>query len=155
MGDDEVRARVAIQDVLATYTFSGDRGRIDELLDAFADDGVLELDSGTYTGHDEIRAVLSGVAVAPAPRTDERPADERPSGPRFLRHHLTSSRIELVAPDEARAWTYFLVMTAIGVDHCGVYVDRLRETDGRWRLVHRRVKVDWSDPRSRMSRPSA
>ena len=46
--------------------------------------------------------------------------------------------------DSARARTYFGVYTDLGPDHAGVYVDAFRkEADGRWRIAHRRVRLDW------------
>ena len=144
MTDDERLAREEIRYTQSVYNSEGDRGRIDALLTAFTADGVLELDSGTYEGHDAIRGALS--LVVDGTRADT-------SGPKpFIRHNLTTSRVEFVSDTEANGWTYWFVVTPIGFDHSGVYVDRFVKTGDRWLIAHRRVKVDWIDPESRFGR---
>jgi hypothetical protein len=138
MTPEQLLARAAIEHTQSVYNTEGDRGRIDGLLSTFTDDGVLELDRGVYTGREQIRAALS-------PAVDAKRAEAaQPGGPRlFLRHNLTTRRIEFDTETAADVWTYFFVMTPIGLDHAGVYVDRFVERDGRWLIAHRRVKIDW------------
>jgi hypothetical protein len=145
MTPDEQLAREEIRYTQSVYNNEGDRGRIDGLLTAFTDDGVLELDSGTYRGHDEIRAALS--PVVDITRSQVAQSGTKP----FIRHNLTTSRVEFTSGTEANAWTYWFVLTPIGFDHSGVYVDRFVKTGDRWLIAHRRVKVDWIDPRSSFS----
>ena len=138
MTPEQAVAREAIAHTQSVYNTEGDRGRLDGLLDTFTADGVLELDRGVFNGRDEIRAALS--PAVDAKRAEARTAD----GPRiFLRHNLTTRRIEFRGEEEADAWTYFFVVTPIGLDHCGVYVDRFVRRDDRWLLANRRVKIDW------------
>ena len=125
----------------AAYHLAGDRGRLDELASAFAEDGVLELATGELRGRTAIRAGLSAVGGA----SDEVSAEVRPA---FVRHHLTTSHIELTGPDTARGWSYFLVMTPIGIDHSGRYVDDYVAEEGQWLIAHRRVVVEWAAPDS-------
>jgi hypothetical protein len=47
-----------------------------------------------------------------------------------------------VSDDEADVWTYFFVMTPIGLDHSGVYVDRSVRQGESWLIAQRRVKID-------------
>lgn len=122
--------RDAIRDLLARYTYNGDRGRIAELAACFADDGVIEFPGNRATGPAAIAAVLSGG-----------------SGPRnpalsFVRHHITNPLIE-VDGDTATARSYFAVHTDIGPDHSGTYSDRLIRTTAGWRFAHRLVRIDW------------
>ena len=63
-----------------------------------------------------------------------------------MRHHLTTQGIELDPEGGARAWSYFLVVSEVGPDHAGRYIDRLRRVDGRWQIEHRRVVVEWQSP---------
>jgi SnoaL-like domain len=135
---EQLLAREAIAHTQSVYNTEGDRGRLDGLLETFTEDGVLELDRGVFTGREQIRAALS-------PAVDAKRAEAaQPGGPRlFLRHNLTTRRIEFVTETAADAWTYFFVLTPIGLDHSGVYVDRFVERDGRWLIAHRRVKIDW------------
>jgi len=150
MTPDQVLAREAIAHTQSIYNTEGDRGRLDGLLLTFTQDGVLELDRGTFEGREAIRGALS-TAVDDKRREAVDPA---PGAARvFLRHHLTTRRIEFVSDDEADVWTYFFVMTPIGLDHCGVYVDRFVRAGERWLIARRRVKIDWqSDDSAILSR---
>jgi hypothetical protein len=113
----------------------GDRGRIAALSRCFAEDGVLDAAEGPLRGRGEIIESLSKPRGSP--------------NLEVVRHHLTTHWAEL---DEdggsATGRTYFAVMTNIGVDHHGVYVDRYRKIDGRWLIAHRRVRIDWQSPHS-------
>ncbi len=146
MDIEEAQAREAIRDTLSRYNLSGDRGRLDDLLDCFAEEGVLEIEGeATCEGRTAIRSRLQGA-------TEEWRAgrgDGEPTAP--MRHHLTTSGIELVSPDRARAWSYFLVVSDIGPDHSGRYVDELRRETDRWRFVRRRVRVEWRSPATRFA----
>ena len=133
----------AIYDTLARYNLAGDRGRIDELVACFRPDGVLEIDGDwRAVGREEIASRLSDVR------------DRGGEGPILFRHHLTTHRSELESSTDARAWTYFFVVTERGPDHGGRYVDRLRCVDGDWLFRHRRVVVEWRAPETRFPEPS-
>ncbi len=60
----------------------------------------------------------------------------------------------MTSPTEATASSYFLVLTAIGVDHWGRYRDQLAvdPADGAWRFAERRVRVDGSSAGSLLVR---
>jgi SnoaL-like domain len=146
MSPDEAVAREAIRYTMSVYNTAGDRGRIDEMSSAFTEDGVLELDGVRFGGRQAIVVRLGQTVDSTHAHT---PAGATP----FVRHNLTTCRIELTGETTADAWTYFNVVTPIGLDHCGVYVDRFVRVDDRWLIGHRRVKVDWRDPRSVMARP--
>jgi hypothetical protein len=138
MTPEEHLAREAIRYTQSVYNSEGDRGRIDGLLSAFTDDGVLELERGVFSGKAAIREGLSSGVEA---RRQAAGDAGRPRG--LLRHNLTTSRVEITGEATAEAWTYFFVVTSIGLDHSGVYIDRFRRTDERWLISHRRVKVEW------------
>jgi hypothetical protein len=130
----------AIRRTLAAYNIAGDRMRLEELAATFMEDGVLEIPTGALRGRTAIAAGLGGrrrrdTADAPT-RSDVR----RPS---FVRHHLTTSLLELAGPESATGRTYFVVFTDVGPDHAGFYVDRLRKVDGAWLFEHRQVMIDW------------
>ncbi|MDY7105078.1 MAG: nuclear transport factor 2 family protein [Actinomycetota bacterium] len=142
MTPDELAARASIRVAIETYTSAGDRGALDELTSAFTADGRLELFGRVCIGRAAIADALGRVVD---PRCTG--PDRRPLG--FLRHHLTSSKVDLDDDGRsARGWTYFLVLTPIGLDHGGVYVDRFVPDGDRWAIAERRIKVDWADPRS-------
>ncbi|HUD93977.1 nuclear transport factor 2 family protein [Sphingobium sp.] len=128
--EQEAIARSAIHHIQALYNNSGDRGKVDDLLTVFAPDGVLDIGRTSYTGHAAIKGFISDVAKGATP------VDLAGS-----RHHLTTSRIEFEGDDEAKGWTYFFVMRQGSVIQEGTYIDRYGRIDGRWLIVHRRVKM--------------
>lgn len=140
---DELIAREEIRSVIARYNHAGDRGRLDELLACFDENGVMELaDLPPLQGREAIRRHLAGV-VADLAAHSTRP---------ILRHHVSSILIELSAPGEATAHSYFAVYTERGLDHWGRYGDHFTRSDGLWRIARRRVRVDGAAPGSRMVR---
>ncbi len=140
----ELQAREAIRDTIATYTVAGDRLRLDDLAGCFTADGVLEIRGRPpITGR---AAIVEFIGRVPAGSR----ADPPPDGA-YVRHHVSSVRIESVTHDEARATSYFLVLTSIGPDHWGRYRDVLVPDEGRWRFRHRYVAVDGHAPGSRFA----
>jgi hypothetical protein len=129
---DDLAARAAIADTIATYCHAGDSGRIDEFLSCFAADGVLETKGRTSRGSTEIAAFVREIGVAFS------------SDPAFLpaRHHVASVWVRLLSPDEALAGAYFALFAANGLDHWGTYRDRFVLTKGRWCFAHRRVRLE-------------
>jgi ketosteroid isomerase-like protein len=142
MTPDELADREAIRHTMAVYNTCGDRGRLAELAETFTPDGTLTTPHDRFVGRDAIREGLGGRPVSgPRPATT------------FVRHHLTTSRIDL-AGEDARCWTYFLVFSDTGVDHTGTYVDRFRkQDDGSWLIAERRVKVHWDSPTTILHAP--
>lgn len=137
----------AIRDLLARYTWAGDRGDAAGVAACFAADGVLDVGEhgGRWEGREEIERQLAAVterAVVAAQASGLTP------GP--VRHHVSSVLIDLEHHDEAVVRSYFLVLTAAGVDHWGRYRDRVAETapGGPWHFVERRVRVDGHAPGS-------
>lgn len=136
---DDLLAREAIRDTMARYTTSGDRLRIDDFVSCFTEDGVIEAEdvrieqAFRYEGRAAIRSWqerwLSGKGGT--------------HGARFVRHHLSTSRIELTSPDIATARTYWVAWTDIGPDHAGYYLDTFRKVGEEWLIAHRRVRLDW------------
>lgn len=136
MTPEETCARESIRRTQSAYHLAGDRGRLDEMVATFAEDGVLELATGPLQGRQAIREGMGGVRPTPEAGSAQPPA--------FLRHHLTTSYIELIGPTTAQAWSYFLVMSPIGVDHSGRYVDEYVAEAGQWLIARRRVVVEWA-----------
>lgn len=152
MTDEEVRAREAIRRTQALYNAAGDRGRIAELVGAFTDDGVLEVDQGVFRGKAAIAGFLGGVArTSGGGAGADAGAGARPAGRHFVRHNLTTCHIELTGPATADARTYFLVMTPIGVDHAGVYTDKFVARGPDWLIAYRRVRLDYVSPHTLMA----
>ncbi len=144
----ELTARERIRDSLATYNWSGDALRIDDLLTAFCEDGVLEI-----RGRDP----LEGRAAIEAffrDRGDDSPIS--PHGhPTIVRHHLANTRFERIEPSGARVSSYFAVHTDIGLDHYGRYRDDFVPVGERWLIRHRFVSTDWRAEDSLMAAPDS
>lgn len=128
MTEQECVDREAIRDLLARYTYSGDRGRIADLAACFAEDGVLEFPGNKGTGPAGVLAALTSGTRNPAIS--------------FIRHHITNPLIE-VDGNLATARSYFAVTSNNGPDHSGTYADKLVRAAQGWRFAHRLVRVDW------------
>jgi hypothetical protein len=138
MSADQTAARVQIHYTMALYCNSVDSGDIEGVVSAFAEDGRLELSSGTkVAGRAAIRAFY--VPVIGAERQDCGPDGAIP----LLRHNLTTSRVELVDGDTAKGATYFISMTRHGLDHTGRYLDTFVRQADRWLIADRRIVVEW------------
>jgi hypothetical protein len=133
----ELVAREEIREVIFRYNLAGDRGRIDDFVSIFTEDGVLELVGASVTSG---RAAISQVLG----RQLRHIAEESGAGP--VRHLVTNLLIHEVTQTSARTSAYFLVLARIGVDHWGRYQDSLRHSGGGWRIAHRRIWVDGTGP---------
>lgn len=147
MGPSELTAREQVRDLIARYTWAADRGRFDEVADCFAEQGVLDVGDhgGRWTGRTEIARQLTSVAARVAERADTTGA--RP-GP--VHHHVSSTQLSDITGSSMSARSYFLVITSVGVDHWGRYLDNLEREEDRWVFAERIVRVDGHDPASLM-----
>jgi hypothetical protein len=142
---DEMLAREGIRETMARYTMAGDRLRADDFVAAFTADAILEsegvpeADAFRYAGREEIRTWIT--------RWTDRPADAPTHAASFVRHHLSTSLIEISA-DTAKVRTYWTAYTDIGPDHGGVYVDAFAKEGDVWLIAHRRIRLDWRAPGS-------
>jgi hypothetical protein len=140
---DEMIARECIRQTMVSYTMAGDRLRIDEFVAVFTEDAVLESDAVPdsdafrYAGREAIRDWMTRWR-----------ASDGAGRATFVRHHLSTSQIELTAADAAKARTYWVAYSDIGPDHCGYYLDVFRKSGGRWLIAHRKVRLDWRAPQS-------
>lgn len=143
----ELFIREAVRDLVARYTQAGDRGRLEDLAQLFARDGVLDVGDhgGRWEGRTEIERRLAAVA--------QRVAAEG-STPTRVQHHVSGMAITIETDSTAAAESYFAVHTAIGLDHWGRYRDRFTLTDGAWRFAERIVKVDGQASGSLMVAPA-
>jgi hypothetical protein len=141
----ELVARERIRDSLARYSWSGDSLRLDELAEAFCEDGELEIrGSEPLRGRAAIVRFLRGVGDRPAAAAGAR---------RIVRHNLTNVRFLELAPERALVASYFTVFTEIGLDHHGRYRDTFVPVGERWLIRHRFVSTDWRAEASTMAPP--
>ncbi len=140
----EVEAHVAILDLVKRYNANGDTGRFPQVIELFAPDAVMEVGDGrVYEGRDEIATIFTS--------TRDRVAGN--SEPTYIRHMTATHQIDLIDEDSATGRCYYQVLTRIGLDHWGRYIDRYRRVEGRWRFAHRRVTVDGRSPGSLFGSP--
>jgi hypothetical protein len=143
---EELLARESIRQTMASYTVAGDRLRVDDFIAVFTDDAVLESkgvpesDAFRYEGRQAIRQWITRWLPAPGKAPTTRAT--------FVRHHLSTTHIELAGADSAKARTYWVAYTDIGPDHCGCYIDVFRKTGGHWLIARRQVRLDWRSPQS-------
>jgi ketosteroid isomerase-like protein len=135
----EVEAREEIRDLVARYNSNGDSGRFAQVIELFAEDAVMDTDGVLHTGHDEIMTIFTGA--------QER-TTEPGQAPPYLRHMTATHQIDVIDEDHASGRCYFQVLTHVGLDHWGRYVDTYRRIDGTWRFASRRVSVDGHSPDS-------
>ncbi len=144
---DELLARESIRQTMANYTMAGDRLRVDEFVAVFTEDavfeseGVPESDAFHYEGRQTLRDWITRWTHPPESASRTHQAT-------FVRHHLSTSQIELTGADSAKARTYWVAYTDIGPDHCGYYLDVFRKVDGQWLIAYRRVRMDWRSSQS-------
>lgn len=124
---------------MLAYASAGDRGKLDGLANSFAPDGVLETNLFKLTGPQAIKeGLMRQVGLKPLGE------NVRP----IVHHHVTPPDIQLLGNGQARSRSYFTVMTNVGLDHHGSYVDTLVFLDGQWLFKHRIARLDWQSPDS-------
>lgn len=139
MDIDQIAAREQIRDLVSRYNANGDTGRFAKVRELFCPDAVMRIGPDrVYTGVDEIMTVFTGAS------------DNTSSvgGPSYVRHFTATHQIDLVDADNAAGRLYFAVLTDVGLDHWGVYMDTYRRHEGRWLFASRKVTVDGRSPNS-------
>ena len=135
----ELRAREEIRDVVARYNANGDTGRFPQVLELFAPDAVMETGEGRqYVGHAQIIEIFTGARDAAAYGEHDV----------YLRHMTATHQIDVIDESTAKGRCYYQVLTAIGLDHWGRYIDEYKSVAGRWRFARRRVTLDGKSPNS-------
>src|SRR6266540_4882078 len=133
MTEAERLARAAIAKTLAVCTQAGDARKADAYANCFTEDGVLDLGE-RLGGREAIRQWMSAPSVIPQPGAGK---------PGYVSHHLTTCRIELTSDTSATVRTYWLVISAVGLDHSGYYDDRLVAVGDEWLIAYRRPRTLW------------
>jgi hypothetical protein len=144
---DDLLAREAIRHTIASYTLAGDRLQADEFAAQFTDDAVMESEGvkGPDLFRNEGKAAIRAWLAGWGERAALMPATRRPT---FVRHHLSTCKIDLTSVTTAQSRTYWVAYTDIGPDHGGYYIDTFRKVGERWLLAHRRIRLDWRLPNS-------
>jgi hypothetical protein len=133
---NEIEARVGISAALARFINVSDTGRVDQAIEhGFAEDAAYELPNGR-------RAVGKSAIVKLLGAASEAQLSGR-NAPKYVRHHVTLSRVEMTDRNGATADTHFVAFTEKGVDHWGRWIDKFhRHEDGRWLFRERLVWIE-------------
>ena len=130
----ESLAHIVIRDTLARCTQAGDVRKAEAYAACFTLGGVLDLAAGRIEGRAAIREWMLAPSVIPSP-------GGRAAGP--VNHHLTTCRIDLTSDVAAKVRTYWLVITALGLDHSGYYDDEFQKVGEDWLIAYRRPRTLW------------
>jgi ketosteroid isomerase-like protein len=124
----------AVQRTILDYVYSVDRGRMDDLLDLFTSDAIIETGGTEHRGRAAIASLFE--------ETGKTLADGAASR---IAHHVTVVHVD-VDGDTASALSYFASFLSHGVDHWGRYRDTLRCIDGHWKFARRVTLIDGRTP---------
>ncbi len=142
---DELLAREAIRDTLAKYNTSGDRLKAEDFAACFTEDGIIA--SERVSGEQTFRYAGRAAIFEWQNRWRNRePGENVVHKASFVRHHLSTCKIDLTGPESAEARTYWTAWTDIGPDHAGYYRDTFRKVGELWLIAHRRIRLDWTSP---------
>src|SRR5262245_13310229 len=95
----ELMARESIRDTIARYAHCADVGRFEEMVQLFRPDGVMDVE-----GREPLRGRDAILAFLTSTKQSLQESTTRP----FIRHHVNSVRIEVVAEAAgAQAASYF------------------------------------------------
>jgi hypothetical protein len=133
----EIEAREAIRDLVVRYNSNGDAGRFAEVMELFAANAVMVLDDHVRTGLEEILTIFTDVREH---LTVTDPTGSK--GPTYVRHMTATHQIDLIDRHAARGRCYFQVLTSVGLDHWGRYIDEYERRDGKWLFTNRKVTMD-------------
>jgi hypothetical protein len=137
----EIAARESARNTIARYTHNGDRYRLDDFVNCFMPDGVLELKgSQTIEGRAAIRSFFTATPIVSS------------AEPSPIRHNVTNVLFTEVTPDFLEVSSYFTVFSRIGLDHYGRYRDEMVLDGDCWRIRHRLATTDWMAPNSVVAR---
>jgi hypothetical protein len=129
LGDGE-----ALRELRARYTHTYDSGQLENFLDLFVKEGVLQLGPmGFAEGREQMRAALAGPMANAA----------------FAVHFTTDEITEFTGPDSARGTSRFAVHYGRqpDIEGAGTYHDEYLRTADGWRFVSRTIDFFYMGPR--------
>jgi uncharacterized protein (TIGR02246 family) len=131
--EDRLEVESAIRNLVTRFAHLADDGELDEYMQVFTADAEWNMPGGERRGHADIRA---GAEERRATRT---------TGPGSGTRHVITTLSFAFDGDTPTAQSYFLFFgdttSAPTVRIMGVYRDRFRHEDGRWRLARRDIEL--------------
>lgn len=143
MDIEELLSREEIRQRMSEYAFYNDNLDAANFAAVFAENGVFEGPITSIRGRQEIEHWKKTNKVL---QVDG-------ARPEYVRHHIGTQHIQ-VTGETAKATTYWIVLTHVGLDHSGYYEDDFVRENGSWRIAHRRVRVKWLAENSCLSNKS-
>jgi 3-phenylpropionate/cinnamic acid dioxygenase small subunit len=143
----ELVARESIRDLVARYNANGDSGRFEQMLDVFADDAVMELESEDgavrrFEGRDRIATIFTATKASWDALAGSTGGSGAGRAGHHVRHFVATHQIDVDDESHARGRSYFAVLMPHGLDHWGRYVDTYGIRNGRWVITERRALTD-------------
>ena len=138
---DELLIRGAIEYTISRYISAIDRGAYDEMTEVFTPDAVVTYGLSPIVGADAIVAKLTAGAEA---RGSFLPQN-------FQRHILGKAIINIIDSEHAKVVHYIIVISELGPDHSGAYVDDFVKSGDRWLIARRTANLEWARPDSRFA----
>jgi SnoaL-like domain len=135
--DSELRIRVGVADLMSTYQFLADHGKLTDLSQLFLPDATYTTNTEQFNGPAAVLEFFKRTGDAFS-STGLLPA----------RHHLSSIYIEPRQDGSARTYACFGLVGSRGLDHWGTYRDEVVATSDGWRLARRKVKIEGHVPDS-------
>lgn len=139
MNTQELIDREAIRDLLSSYVMTGDRAQLDDMGNVFTEDAIL---TTPFMRLETRQGIAQGLADLSADSREK----EALAKLTFLRHNITTSHISFPSPSCAKGRTYFMVITDIGLDHTGTYVDDFVKQNNQWLISRRNTRIDYVAP---------
>ena len=94
----EIEARESVRDLVARYNANGDSGRIEQMVELFAEDAVMLIPpEGEYVGREAIRDFFGSIAKG---TKDE--VQRNSDAVRFIRHYTATHQIDVLDRDNAK-----------------------------------------------------
>jgi hypothetical protein len=135
MDVEEALARIEIQAVLWRYARGVDRGDYETMASVYYPEAID--DHGVFTG--------------PGTEFARFITEREERFPVVGHHHITNITLVMDGPDDARVESYFLAFhphRRRGVYRLAIasgrYLDHFQRRDGEWKILHRRVVMDWT-----------
>jgi hypothetical protein len=137
---EEMLAREAIRYTISRYNSAVDRAAYHEFDEVFMPDGVMIFgERKRLEGLDTIIATMTANAEARGAFDPDY----------FQRHLLGTPMINMIDAENARAVTYIVAFSDLGLDHTGVYLDRFVKSGERWLIAERVGHLEWGNPETR------
>lgn len=142
MDAEMLAAREGVRYTVGIYNQAVDRGAYEDLAVVFAEDGEMVISNNTsFSGRQNI---IYGLSAGAKRRGVGEPGN-------FQRHSLGNSMINVLDGYIAKSVHFIMVMTEIGLDHSGVYIDDFVKVGDRWLIKKRRANMEWARPESRFN----